>query len=124
LIEISDFFDEKNMMAPSQLIDHMRLEVRQFRVNFNFISTLKLLQACCQSQTHLQQHGRLPFFDLNLPSSMIYFFLHFIGSLRLPGPTRGAMHDRDQFSPMTKMSGSRLSDGEAHACETNSSDGS
>lgn len=66
LIEISDFFDEENMTAPSQLIDHMRLEVRQLRVNFNFISTLKLLQTCRQSQTHLQQHGRLPLFDLNV----------------------------------------------------------
>jgi hypothetical protein len=37
LTEISDFFDEKNVTDPSQLIDHMRLEVRQLQVNFNFI---------------------------------------------------------------------------------------
>ena len=65
LIELSDFFEEEGIRQPTDLIEHMRAEVRQLRVHLDFISSLRLLQACRQLQQHLQRHGRLPLFDLN-----------------------------------------------------------
>ena len=65
LIEPSDFFEEEGIRQPTDLIEHMRAEVRQLRVHLDFISSLRLLQACRQLQQHLQRHGRLPLFDLN-----------------------------------------------------------
>ena len=65
LIELSDFFEEEGIRQPTDLIEHMRAEVRQLRVHLDFVSSLKLLQACRLLQQHLQRHGRLPLFDLN-----------------------------------------------------------
>ena len=65
LIELSDFFEEEGIRQPTDLIEHMRAKVRQLRVHLDFISSLKLLQACRLLQQHLQRHGRLPLFDFN-----------------------------------------------------------
>ena len=65
LIELSDFFEEEGIRQPTDLIEHMRAEVRQLRVHLDFISSLRLLQACRLLQQHLQRHNRLPLFDLN-----------------------------------------------------------
>ena len=65
LIEISDLFDHEALAGPARIIENIRLQIQQLRVNLNFLSSMKLLHACRQVQRHLQVHGNLPLFNLD-----------------------------------------------------------
>ena len=65
LIEISDLFDHEALAGPARIIENIRLQIQQLRVNLNFLSSMKLLHACRQVQRHLQVHGHLALFNLN-----------------------------------------------------------
>lgn len=55
LIEVSDHFDEHNLHRGSQLIEHMRGELRQLKTYLNFVLTMQLLEVARRLQQHL--HG-------------------------------------------------------------------
>ena len=60
-----DFRDDENLTAASNILQNMRLQIQQVRVNLNFLLSMQVLQVSRRLQQFLRQHGRLPLVDLN-----------------------------------------------------------
>jgi len=64
LIDLSDYFEDQGLHQATPLINHMRNEVRQLKAHLEFLSSIKLLQACRSLQQYLHRYGRLPHLDM------------------------------------------------------------